>query len=151
MKIFDKLYNILKPKQFMKGKKVKLINGPNTLATSSNSYRGTNTVFTVGDRSPSYDRAWYLKGGENCESSYGWAFEWEMVIDAQTKEDFEKRLKELNDEVEIVKTKIEWLNESGNEEYNEDEYKVYQTLKLLENDKMSRQEKSKLIAELIKK
>lgn len=69
----------------------------------------------------------------------------------QTKEEFEEKLKQLTDEIGIIKTKIEWLDESGNTEYNEDEYKVYQTLKLLEDDKISKIEKSKIIAELIRK
>jgi hypothetical protein len=43
------------------------------------------------------------------------------------------------------------MTETGSDEFSEDEFKVYQTLKLLEDEKLSRLEKSKLIAELIKK
>jgi hypothetical protein len=43
------------------------------------------------------------------------------------------------------------MKETGSDDFIEDEFKVYQTLKLLDNGKLSMIEKSKLIAELIKK
>ncbi len=56
----------------------------------------------------------------------------------------------LKSKIDLIQTKIDWLTESGNSEFDEEQYKVYTTLKLLEKKDLSTMEKSKLIAELIK-
>ena len=71
--------------------------------------------------------------------------------------DYFDRLEELDVEknslktkIDLIQTKIDWLIETGNFEFDEEQYKVYTTIKLLEKKDLSILEKSKLIAELIK-
>lgn len=62
----------------------------------------------------------------------------------------EKELHRLDAEKEEIQNKIDWINETGSEEYDETQVKVWITLKTLENKKLTPLEKSKLIAKLIK-
>ena len=80
----------------------------------------------------------------------GWVYDYE--IDSPTTiEELEAEKKLAKASVEELQNKIDWLVETGNAEFNEDEFKVYATLKLLEQKDLSISQKSKLIAELIKK
>jgi hypothetical protein len=71
------------------------------------------------------------------------------------KESFEKLLEEkerkFNEELNSIKAKIQFLEETGNEEYSETEFKVYQTLKTLKNENLSETQRAKIIAQLINK
>ncbi len=69
---------------------------------------------------------------------------------ASSKVELEKKIKKLKTEMEEVQSKIDFMNETGNEQFDAEEYKVYSTLKLFQNDKLSDIEKSKLIAKLIR-
>ena len=136
----------------MIGKKVKLVNGPSNKQCSSNGYIGDGKEYTItspyGHEKP-WNKAWILTGPDGM--SGGWAYEWEMEGYKVGIEELEKELSETQTKLNNIQFKIDWIKETGSEEFNEDEFKVYQTLKLLENGKLSMLEKSKLIAELIKK
>lgn len=67
-----------------------------------------------------------------------------------SKTSLENRQKELEDELSNVKTKIAWLKETDAEEFDEDQYKVWQTLTLLENSNLSKLDKTKEITKLLK-
>lgn len=72
---------------------------------------------------------------------------------SETKEEIHKELLELeknfvNSRTEL-QNKLQYLEESGSEEFDENEFKVHTTLKTLENKKLSIKEKTKLIASLI--
>lgn len=84
--------------------------------------------------------------------SVGWVYAHELVgfCNATNKEDLTEEKERLELELGDVKLKIQWMEENGINEFDENEFKVYKTLKLLENDDMSTIEKSKLIAKLIK-
>ena len=58
-----------------------------------------------------------------------------------------------NKKAEIVElqAKLNFLKESGEAQYNENTFKAYQTLKLLDNNKLTKMEKAKLISGLISK
>lgn len=66
------------------------------------------------------------------------------------KEDLEKELLELDEQKKAIQEKIDWINETGSEEYDETEVKVWSTLKTLDNKKLTPLQKSKAIANLIK-
>jgi hypothetical protein len=135
----------------MIGKKVKLVMNPSNKLSSNNNNRGNRQEYTVLSEiaTTTLEKSWYIKDADG--NSAGWVYEWEM-------EDYKVGMKELEQELSETQTKldntllkIDWMKETGSEEFNEYEFKVYQTLKLLDNSKLSMIEKSKLIAELIKK
>jgi len=72
---------------------------------------------------------------------------------SETKEEITKELLELEknfvDSRTELQNKLQYLEESGSEVFDENEYKVHTTLKTLENKKLSIKEKTKLIASLI--
>ena len=141
-------FNKKQKTKIMIGKKVKLVNGPSNKKFSSNGYIGDGKEYVVTSRY-TMDKSWLLI--DSIGSSSGWAYEWEMEGYKSGIEELEKELSEAQTKLNNIQFKIDWMKETGSEEFNEDEFKVYQTLKLLENGKLSMLEKSKLIAELIKK
>ena len=60
-----------------------------------------------------------------------------------------RRLSELNKEKNLIEDKITYLEETGSKEFDETEYKVYQTLKLLNVNNLTDIDKAKLIAQFI--
>jgi hypothetical protein len=132
----------------MIGKKVKLVNGPSNKPSSSNGYYNNGTEYVVTSRH-TMDKSWLLTGPGGI--SGGWAYEWEMEGYKVGIEELEQELSEAQTKLDNIQFKIDWMKETGSDDFNEDEFKVYQTLKLLDNGKLSMLEKSKLIAELIKK
>ena len=68
-----------------------------------------------------------------------------------TKEDLLKDIKKYEEEIQQCKSKIEFITETGSESYDEDQFKVYNILKMIEDPKTTKIQKSKLIAEMISK
>jgi hypothetical protein len=66
----------------------------------------------------------------------------------QSKESIELKLKDLQRQVDLEKGKLEWMNNLGYVEYNENEFKVWSTLKTLASSSTD-EEKAKIIASLI--
>jgi len=58
--------------------------------------------------------------------------------------------KKIDNEINSIKDKIEFITENQCEKFDEEEFKAFQTLKLVDNPKLSRIEKAKLIAKLLK-
>ena len=131
----------------MQGKKVKLVKGTSGKPSSNNDHFGDGKEYIVIGRY-SCDKSWALQ--DMCGNTGGWAYEWEMEGLSVGVEDLKKELSEAQTKLETIQSKLDWLKETGSNEFSEQEFKVYQTLKLLENGKLSMVEKSKLIAELIK-
>ena len=140
----------------MTGKKVRLVRGIGECRPhSSNTYIGSSREFIVGERYDVYlpgsspmREAWWIKGMSdiNC----GWAYIWEMEEVSSSKVVLKESMEQLKSEMEELQRKIDFLNETGNEQFDAEEYKVYSTLKLFQNEKLTDVEKSKLIAKLIK-
>jgi hypothetical protein len=149
MKQFLKqLFNKKQKSKTMVGKKVKLVSAPSGKEGSNNGNIGKGREFTV--MSP-YDKpnSWNIMDQSGIPA--GWVYEWEMEGFKLGIKELEKELSEAQTKLNNIQFKIDWMTETGSDEFSEDEFKVYQTLKLLEDEKLSRLEKSKLIAELIKK
>lgn len=135
----------------MKGKKIKLKKcTPDGRKSSNNAHMGSCKEFIVGEKYESVCGAYYIKGVDATVNS-GWAYDYEMESFFVTVEEIQKELQEAKDKVTQAQNKIDYLNESGVKEYDEEQFKVYSTLKLLENKELSMVEKSKLIADLIKR
>jgi len=60
----------------------------------------------------------------------------------------EKEMSAAKNNIENIKLKIEYLTETGNKNFDENEYRAYNTIKALENSNLSTLEKAKQIASL---
>ena len=74
----------------------------------------------------------------------------DLVLVSLTKEKIAERVASLEKEVKCWQLKLEWMEETANETFNEDEFKVFGTLKTLDDSKLSRVDKARLIAGLIR-
>ena len=149
MKLYDKIkHNIIKffNIKIKMEKTIKLKKcTPEGKVSSNNSNMGKNEEFIID--SIFQCNKYYIR--TVCGINYGWVYDYEI--------DSLMTLEKLNDEkdllkskIDLIQTKIDWLSETGNSEFDEEQYKIYTTLKLLEKKDLSTLEKSKLIAELIK-
>lgn len=74
----------------------------------------------------------------------------EMELTDVTKEDLLKTNKNLQERIDENNSIIQWMEETGSKTYSEMSYKVWQVLTLFEQESLSKIEKTKKIAELIK-
>jgi hypothetical protein len=148
-KLLYKIFNCKKQKiKTMIGKKVKLQPTPKGKAVSGNPHLTSDKRFNVigiHNRAP---KAWLIsyEYGTNA----GWVYEWEMAdYKGATLEELRDEYTEKENEMKEIGIKIEWMEQTGSIEFKENEFKVYQTLKLFENKELTMVEKSRLIANLI--
>jgi hypothetical protein len=83
--------------------------------------------------------------------SAGWVYEYEIIGLTTNREDLITKAKNLRSSLEKVEFKIDWMTENNIDDFDEDEFNVFETISLLENESITKLEKSKLIAKLIKK
>ena len=132
----------------MVGKKVKLVMNPSNKQSSANTNRGDEREYIVNSPYDEDKHQWMIRRVDGSADA-GWVYEWEM--EGYKIEVLVQELSETKTKLDTIQSKINFMNETGSDDFSEDEFKVYQTLKLLENGELSLLEKSKLIAELIKK
>lgn len=150
MGIINKIKNFLtnKENKMRIGEKVKLKRAIGSKPSSSNTNIGRSNYFIV--KSPyqcgSDYKAFLIEDihGNNA----GWVYEHEISI--ESKESILGSIHELEREITTLKEKLEWMETMSVDEFDEDEFKVYKTLKTLEDDNLSMMEKTKLIASLVK-
>ena len=137
--------------KFKVGDKVRLQPTPKGKLSSNNGYLNTYNGTTFVIQKP------YNGGSGNgyhilfeSGSSAGWVYDYEIVGYEQTKEEIIKEIEELQSQVDCLNSKLDWMNEVGVDKYDEDEFKVYETLKTLQNEDLDIKGKTKLIASLIK-
>ncbi len=141
-KIILKLKTKLKMEEIIKLKKCTPAGRP----TSNNTNMGKGLSFVLSEKFEC--NKCYIRHVENGISA-GWIYDYE--IDAPiTIEELESEKEIAKASIAALQSKIDWLTETGNAEFDEEEFKVYATLKLLEKTDLSITEKSKLIAGLIK-
>ena len=63
----------------------------------------------------------------------------------------EEKIKQTKAFIEETKTKIAFMDETGSDVFNENEFKAYQTLTIIEKGDLTKMEKAKAIAALIDK
>ena len=131
----------------MTGKKVKLQPTPTGKAVSGNPNLTSDKRFTVIGIHKGAPKAWHISYEDGAKA--GWVYEWEMADYKVTIEELRDEYTEKENEMKEIGIKIEWMEQTGSTEFKENEFKVYQTLKLFENKELTMVEKSKLIAKLI--
>ena len=67
-----------------------------------------------------------------------------------TVEHFQQELAELKSKMDAVQSTIDWMRETGAEEYDETEHKVWSVMNAVEDGSLSKLEKVKAIAKLVK-
>jgi hypothetical protein len=85
-------------------------------------------------------------------SLYGTEIEFVSLTIDELKEDNESlkaNIAEIQKEIEDNNLKIAWMEENGVSEYDENQFKAFRTLSLLEDETLSKLEKAKLIGELV--
>lgn len=138
--------------KFKVGAKVTLIDYPG-MGNNLRKYIGkvftiTNLMGFTNQTSSTY----FDVAGDGIQSLYNkgytpYARYFEIV--SQTIKDFENDNKELQKQIDENNLKIQFMKESGLEEYDDTQIKVYKTLQLLKKKDLNDVEKSKLIAKLI--
>ncbi len=82
------------------------------------------------------------------------AFNWNLThvgyLSASTLEEIGEELKEAKEAVKLLETKIAFMKETGAEEFDENEFKVYNTLTILDEKKLSKLDKAKAICDRLK-
>lgn len=147
-----KLYNPFKKKN-MKRKvndKVRLIPTPSGKPTSSNSncVKGSSKVFTISSVYQNNGTCYEIKN--SCGRDVGWVYDYETIGFEITKEEILNRISDLQSEINELNLKLEYLDLTESETFDEDEYKVHSVLTTLEDSKLSLGERTKIIAKLIK-
>jgi hypothetical protein len=146
-----KLYNPFKKKN-MKRKvndKVRLIPTPFGKPTSSNGncFKGNSEVFAILSVCENGTR-YEIKN--SCGVNAGWVYDYETIGFEITKEEILNKISDLQSEINELTLKLEYLDLTESETFDEDEYKVHSVLTTLEDSKLSLGERTKIIAKLIK-
>lgn len=75
---------------------------------------------------------------------------YDTEITVCTKEYFENQIKSLQNEIDDCKSILVWMDENDKAEYDMSEHKVWKALTTIEDSNISKMEKVKLIASLLK-
>lgn len=67
-----------------------------------------------------------------------------------TIDSFEQQVEDYRKQMEEAQSIVDWMKETGSTEYNETEHRVWYVLNAVENDTLSKMEKVKIIASLVK-
>lgn len=86
-----------------------------------------------------------------CKTSSGqiWTYNRnDLKIAACSKKDLESNIKEFEAEIKAAKLKIKFIEDTGSEEFDEDEFKIYNALTVLDGAK-SKIEKARILKDII--
>lgn len=113
---------------------------------------------TVKVRSISYDGHYHVTGGNSTNSYRVPIAGLAKFVEGGKKVQFLEQIKQAEDKIkqtkafiEEVRAKIAFIDETGSEVYNENEFKAYQTLTIIEKGDLSKIDKARAIAALIDK
>jgi hypothetical protein len=109
----------------------------------------TGNVYTLSrvDNSDNTLKFW-LDTEKSIESS--WHKFGDVVHLVETEEYLNEQRQGLMDKLNLIDSKIQWIKETGSHVYDENQFRVWQAITLAENGSLSKIEKAKAIAELIK-
>jgi len=136
-----------KIRKYLMGKKVIILN-----TKDGHNYGQIGDIFEITQGNfTTTSIAGATPGGNNIKHSQF------SVIETLTKEDLKEEIKTLQNEKKILdvniksyKAKLEFLEESKSETFDEEEYKAYKVVSLMEDTSLSKLEKVRSVLELIK-
>lgn len=133
---------------FKKGDNIKI---KNTVSSTGKygSHKGKEGIITAAYKFYGGSQYYTVKFGD-CDHLTNVSHQVLESVEKTSKSRFIKRIQELEKEMTIIKEKLKFLKETGQEMFNENEFKVYKTLSLIDKDNLSQYEKAKKIAELLK-
>ena len=135
--------------KFKVGDKVRLQPTPKGKLSIGNAYHDKGLTFVIEKPYTNPSGSGYYIMFESGGSA-GYVYEYEMRRFEETKEEIIKEIEELQSQIDCLKSKLDWMDEVGVYIYDENEFKIYETLKTLENGELGIKEKTKLIVSLIK-
>jgi len=152
MKIFNKFFKKLKTTKMKVGDIIKIEKDTSSKICSGNTNLNSNKKFkiTAIEKGNTYT-CYHLADVTFPNINTGWVYDFEAVLLTVKLEDLQVQLSEAQKNINDLQAKIDWMTEAGVTEFDEEEYKVYRTIKLFNDKLLNDLEKSKLIAELIKK
>lgn len=106
------------------------------------------TVKNISHGNPNYI---YIKENMNIyflEKDIDTSYTKEMIEEEIS--NFEKEIVKFEKEISSLRDKQKFMDDNGLTEYDEDQFKVYKTLSVLEQKETSQMEKAKIIADLIR-
>lgn len=146
MKLINKIkQKFVKQGKFKNGDKVvmKEIGCCGKASSCNNTPKGTKLVITTPYHSAVDSYNISLPNGVGT----GWVYDYEIELDITTKEQLTKELREICLQLEDTRAKLEFLNAQGLDEFDSEEFKAYQVLKVLGIDDVK---KAKEIVRLLK-
>lgn len=129
---------MMKNKDNLTGKKVKVIKD------SCRHMIPIGTIITLKTR---YSGGTNLGYYHSYSSSY--ISDSDYKLPSISKDEIKDEIEELEDEIFELKSRLAFLEETDSKEFDENEFKVYNTLKIIEKKGLSQIDKAKAIAKLI--
>lgn len=74
----------------------------------------------------------------------------DVVVVGLTRDYYENVIRELEARIAETKACVKWMDETGNVEFDENEFRAWTALTTLEDPKLSKMEKAKVLASLIR-
>ena len=74
----------------------------------------------------------------------------DFIVIGLDKNFFEEQITHYKSEIQKTEAIIAWMKETGNKEFDDQEFKIWETLTAFESDSLTKTEKVKLIAKIIK-
>ena len=74
----------------------------------------------------------------------------DVVVVGLTRDYYENVIRELEAEIAETKARLKWMEETSNVEFDDNEFRAWTALTTLEDPKLSKMEKAKVLASLIK-
>jgi hypothetical protein len=153
-KILNKFNKLIKKEKMAKivvGKKYRVIKTPVGMTSSGGTGTGGgNLEVLINSKNTGGEDRWNSNNGS-------WYYGYELKsLEPYTKEEILESIKEVeseirtkNSEISNLKSKLKFMEENGLEEFDEDQFKVFRTLELIDSKELSKMEMAKEIAKLI--
>lgn len=123
----------------------KQIFGDTVLTISSYRYGG----YSGGSYVINYEGGNYELKSNQLKSAVGRKSKKEHLLSQLVKK--QNEIKTLNEDINSIQSRLDYIEETGSEDFDENEYKAYKVLRMIESKELSTFEQAKEIAKLINK
>lgn len=144
--IINKIKNKIKNKINMR--KLKIGDRVKVIANACGSNYAIGSVGVIVQIHEGYPRSFVL---EDVKTKIRGNFiqEYDVKLYELSEQEIQEEISSLNEQIKEKENMLKWMKETNNETFNEEEFKVWRTLTLFEDETLSKSEKAKLIAKLI--